>query len=314
MARQSAFQAFLTEFQIRVKKAASESQLARVESQLGIKLPESLRACFLTCNGGQAQDGRSQLELMSLNASLEYQRVPGFFDSFCSYFPFAENNDSNPVCVCCKPPLATYVVLVKHDDAPELKYRSLDGFFRAAVGFIQGEDFLDTHELPSAFDDTERTKKDVAIARKLIDLAAKGDALSNLDRTNALRFACDLLSNNEVDEIGALLKIEDEYVREHAVQRLKQIPGAKAKKILSQLEGAFDAFVEHCAETLQRANIQTSIHAHHARKSMRIEPYGIWLNMEALYSRRQRPDFDDYFVERIRYLIKLKRSKKKLGG
>jgi hypothetical protein len=307
MARKPAFQHFLQEFQIETRKPMSETALRKADSHLGFSVPESLCSCYLTCDGGQAKYGpegsRSAVELLSLEVALGYDRVPGFFDAFWGYFPFVENNDSNPVCLCCKSPLTGYVVLVSHDDAPRLMFRSLEGFFRAAVEYIQGGEFFDTHELPSEFDGPNRTKKDLSIARQLIDVVARGDTLNDQEHTDALRFACDLLSDEQVEEIAALLKDEDEYVREHVTKRLKRIPGAKARKALSQFESDFDAFVERCARKLQGEGIQASVQSPYGQKTIRIDPGPIWLNMEMFYSKRNRPDVEDYLLERARFFM-----------
>jgi hypothetical protein len=316
MVREPVFQHFLQEFCIKTWKPASEAALRKVEAKAGFSVPHSLRSCYLTCDGGRAQHGpegpRSAVELLSLEAALKYYPVHGFFASFWGYFPFVENNDSSPVCLCCKSPLAGYVVLVVHDDAPRLMFRSPESFFRAAVKHIKGVEFFDTHDLPSEFDGPDRTKKDLAVARQLIDAVASGDALVDQERTDALRFACDLLSDEHVDEIADLLKDDDEYVREHIAKRLKRIPGAKARKALRQFKGDFDSFVNRCARRLRREGIQASVESPYGQKTIRIDPGPIWLNMEMFFSRRNRPDAEDFFLERARFFVA--QENKKRGG
>ena len=319
MARKPAFQHFLQEFHIETGKPASEAALRKADAGLGFPIPESIRRCYRTCNGGRAGPGpdgpRSAVELLSLDAALGYGRVPGFFDGFWGYFPFVENNDSNPVCLCGKSPLTGYVVLVRHDDAPRLMFRSPEGFFRAAVEYVRGGEFFDTHDLPSEFDGPDRTRKDLSVARQLNAAVAAGDALRGQERTDALRFACDLLSDDHVEEIAALLKDEDESVREHATRRLQRIPGAKAKKALSQSENDFDAFVDRCARTLQREGIEASVQAPHGPKTIRIDPGPIWLNMDMFFSARKRPDIEDYLLERARFFVaEEKKQARKRGG
>src|SRR5262249_47783093 len=188
-----------------------------------------------------------------------------------------------------------------HDDAPRLMFRSPENFFRAAVEYIKGGEFFDTHELPSEFDGPDRTKKDLSIARQLIDEVAGGDTFNDQEHTDALRFASDLLSDEHVEEIATLLKDEDEYVRGHVTKRLKRIPGVKARKALSQFESDFDPFVERCARKLQREGIQASVQAPYGQKTIRIDPGPVWLNMEMFYSERKRPDLEDYLLERARF-------------
>lgn len=314
MARQSAFRAFLAEFRVKCRKPVSEVQLAKAEKKLGVKLPSGLRKHYGACDGGRAEDDRSALHLFSLTEALDYGRVPGFLNSFWGYLPVAENNDSNPICVCCKSPLAGYVVQVNHDDAPQLKYRSLDGLFEGAVEFVRKGEFLDTHELPSEFARPQRTKRDGSIARRLIDTATKGQTLQDQERSDALRFACDLLSDADVEEMGRLLKVEDEYVREHVLSRLKRAGGAKAKKVLGQFEGDYDAFVERCARTLQREGIQASVQAPHGKEEVRIDPWPIWLNMDVFYAERKRPALDAFLLERARFFIADEKKQRKKGG
>jgi hypothetical protein len=306
MAQKSAFQHFVQEFQIETRKPASEAALRKAEATLGFSIPDSIRSCYLASDGGNAKRGpeaKSMVELLSLEAALRYYQVSGFCGTFLAYFPFLENNDSNPVCLSCKSPLAGYVVLVLHADTHRLMFRSPDSFFRAAVESIKSGEFFDTYELPSEFDGPNRIGKDLSVARQLIDLAAAGDKLTDLERSDALRFACDLLSDDNDDEIAALLKVEDEYVREHVAKRLKRIPRARAKEALIQFEGDYNAFVERCARSLQRVGIQASVQRPYGQKTIRIDPGPIWLNMEMFYSHRNRPDFENYLLERAKFFI-----------
>ncbi len=303
MTIESAFQDFLREFQIKGNKPAPEAQLAKAEAKLGFVLPASVRACYRICDGGQAKGGLSALQLFSLEESLDYCMVPGFLSSFWGFLPFAENNDSNPICVCCKSPLAGYVVQVQHDDAPQLKYRSLVGFFQGAIDYVQGGKFLDVHQMAPEFTRGERTEQDGSIARQLIDSATQTATLNDQERTDALRFACELLSDEDVDEIVGLLKVEDEYVREHVLDRLRRISSAKAREAVRQFEKDFDAFVERCAQRLQHAGILASVHAPYGKKTIRLDPGPVWLNTEFFYSQRERLDFEDFLLERARHFL-----------
>lgn len=285
----------------------TEAALQTAESNLGISIPAPLRSCFLSCNGGQARHSSegvsSQVELLSLESVLKYASIPGFINRIPGYFPFLENNDSNPVCVCCKSPLVGYVVLVNHGDGPRLLFRSPEGFFRAAVEHAKIGKFFDTYELISEFDGPERTKEDMAVAQQLIHLATPKDTLDDTERTNALRFACDLLSDENVDVLAELLNCGNEYVREHVLKRLKRIPSAEAKSAINAFESLFNAFVERCANRLQGEGIRASIQAPYGQKTIRIDPGPIWLSMEVFYSEHSRTDFDDYLLERARFFI-----------
>jgi hypothetical protein len=187
-------------------------------------------------------------------------------------------------------------------------------FFRSAIDYVRGGAFLDTAELISQFTGAERTQRDRSIARRLIALTTPGGMLNDQERADALRFACDLLSDADVDEIGGLLKDDNESVREHAARRLKGIPGPKAKNALRKLEGDFDTFVRRCLSILQRAGVQASLHVRPYGKSVRLDAGATWLNMEFFYSERERPDFDEFFLQRVKFFLGRVRKPRKEGG
>ncbi len=297
------FQAFLNKFQIAKKQPLSESEIVEIESKTGLSFPETYRTCYLTCDGGQAQDRRSALEILSLRAVLDYDVALGSAGLVWGLAPFSENNDSNPICVCCKPPLTGYVVLVPHDDAPRLKFRSLENFFEAAIDYVGRDKFLDTYSLPSDFSGPERTEQDLEIARQLVQMVQRNEPLSDDERTHSLRFACDLFSDLEIDEIVSLIDIGDEYVHQHVVERLRQIPAEKAKNALTHLAKEFDEFVDGCAERLRLEMVQASVHSEYGSKSIQVDPGPIWLNMKMFFAIRNQPDFESYFLGRVKYLI-----------
>lgn len=281
----------------------SETEIQAVESKVELTFPESFRSCYLTCDGGVAQNQQSALEILSLRDVLEYEVVLGSAAWIWGLVPFSQNSDSNPICVCCKPPLTGYVVLVLHDDAPRLKFRSLGSFFGAAIDYVKSDRFLDTFLLPSDFDGPDRTKQDRCIARELVQLVRTNDALNDDERTHSLRFACDLFANVDVDEIATLLDIGDEYVHKHVMKRLKGIPGERARSIATRFEKEFDKFVDECAQMLNSANLRASVHTEHGNHSIRVDPGCTWLNMEMFFAMRRRLDFENYFISRVRFLM-----------
>jgi hypothetical protein len=99
------FQNFLNQFRINANKPASEARLTEADLEFGFALPASLRACYRICDGGEAENDRSRLRLFSLKELSAYDTFRGFLLSFWGLFPFLDNNESNPVCVCCKSPL-----------------------------------------------------------------------------------------------------------------------------------------------------------------------------------------------------------------
>ena len=275
----SAFDGFVEAFQIRCNEPAAEAAIAEVEKRVRVELPPGLRKHFLTCNGGTPQGRRSNLTLYSLEEAMAYEQVPGFMDSSWRYFPVAENNDSNPICVCCGSPLVGYVVQVRHDDGPRLAFRSLDGFFSSANKSLGRGHGFETESLATDFEGPNRLDADVAIARRLLEVG--GD-----ERSDALRFACDLLPDSALSALGEILHGGDEYVCEKVTGRLKRIPGAEAKKLLDQTSDDFDAFVERCAAALGKAGIRTSVVVEYGKKTIGVGSAPVWLNMEMFFGRR----------------------------
>lgn len=299
----SALDKFCETFQIKLHKPAPAAQLAKAETAAGGALPKPLRAFYEASNGGQARGENSALTLSSIKDALDYAAAAGLLESFWGFWPLAENNDSNPVCVCCRSPLAGYVVLVSHDDQPRLMFRSLDGFFRAATSYVAGGEFLDTHELPSPFAGPERTKADATAARKLMALLEDESGLDEATRIDAARFACDLLSDEQLAEMKKLLAIDNESVREHVQQRLERIQSPAARKAAQQAASDFDSFVESCAQLLQKEGIAATVLNMYGKNTIRIDPGPIWLNMDMFFAARKRKDFNEHLLERARTFL-----------
>lgn len=304
----SALDKFCETFQIKLRKPAPAAQLAKADMAAGAPLPKPLRAFYEAANGGQARGENSALTLYPIKDALDYAAAAGMLQSFWGFWPLAENNDSNPVCVCCRAPLAGYVVLVSHDDQPRLMFRSLDGFFRAAASYVDSGEFLDTHELPSAFAGAERTKADAAAARKLMALLQGKSDLDEAARIDAARFACDLLSDEQLAELKKLLAINKEYVREHVQQRLQRIKRPAARKTAQQAVSDFDSFVESCAGLLRHKGIAATVLNIYGKNTIRIDPGPIWLNMDMFFAARKRKDFDAHFLERARTFLEMERK------
>lgn len=317
MAGKSPLDRFLITFKIKLHEPATEAQrkqlfgrLQKFAKKFKLTLPDSVMKLYSRGNGGQANDEGSQLEILSLDTALSYP--PQFFESPFGYLPVVENHDSNPICVCCKPPLVGYVVCVSHEDSPRLLARSLDGFYSLAENHVRQANFFDTYDLSSEFDAAARKPGDANAAHELVKLAAIKKVQSCGDATDALRFACDLLSNQQIDEIVALLDANDAEVSAHVLARLQRVGGAKAKRAVDKLGGGYDGFVEKCAELLSGASVRFSIHAPYGKKQIRVDaPKLIWLNMDSYYDQRHRPDFDDFFVSRVQELLGRKTAKKK---
>jgi hypothetical protein len=92
------------------------------------------------------------------------------------------------------------------------------------------------------------------------------------------------------------------------LQRLQRIPSAKARQLLTKSADDFGDFVRRCAQTLQAARIKATTLEMYGKQAIRIDPGEIWqdpiwLNLDFLYDERKRPDFDEFLLERIRFLF-----------
>jgi hypothetical protein len=300
--------AFCAAFRIAPARPASAKSLAFAESVLGSPLPDALRSFYETCDGGGSKGNESSLRLHSIKSSASYADVPGFIDACWGLWPLVENDDSDPWCLCCRSPLAGYVVQVRHGDEPRLMFRSIDDFLRAAAEAADDGDFPDDDALPSQFDAAESTQSDLAAARLLRDMALTDASLTADERTDAARFACDLFGD-DVDAISRLLEIESADIREHVSSRLKRIPGEKARKAAKSATDDFDTFVEARGQQLKTAGIAASVVEMYGKKTIRLDPGPIWLNMDHFYAERKRADANDAFLESVRALVAPKAKK-----
>lgn len=308
------FQAFCEAFQIKLAKAATPTQIEVAESKLGAPLPKSVRKIYEIANGGKARSELSSLEIYSIANALKYARVPRFFDAPWTLWPLIENNDSNPVCVCCTPPLTGYVVQMNHDDAPRLMSRSLENFFAVATAFVADGEYLDTAELASDFESPERTKQDLAAAKRLIALAKKPGVLEGEVLTDALRFACDLLSDNDVEQIESLLDFDQSEVEEHVAARLARINKTKGRRAVGKAkkkptQETFDGFVVRCSDILTKAGFAANVVEMYGKNTIRLDPGPVWLNMPVFYQERKRADFETHLIDRVRTVARKPRKK-----
>ena len=202
--------------------------------------------------------------------------------------------DSNPYCVCCDPIMMGYVVQVFHDDAPQIKFRSLDSFFSALI------DHPDPSTLPSEFDDPHRTTSDVEIAQRLHEQAAhlSGDA-----QIEAFRFAICLLSADQLSEIAALLEFPNFEVSLNAEERLQALDHPQAHAALDAFEQSLHDFTAHSVEVLTAAGFAPAA-IRDTEILLRAELTAVWLNLRAFYAERTlHPDVWNYLVAQARNLL-----------
>jgi hypothetical protein len=307
------FQAFCDTFSIKLAKPATAEQLEKAETELGVSLAPSVRAVYEAANGGKAKPALSSLQIYSINAALKYARVPRFLEAPWSLWPLVENDDSNPICVCCQAPLTGYVVLFSHDEGPRLMFRSLENFLIAVIDNVAADEELEIAELAGDFAGPDRTKKDLTAARRLMTLAKK---LQGEELTDALCFAADLWGDADVEQIKELLDFDNAAATDYLTSRLSRIPEAAGQTKAGSDKGqakpakeSFNDFVERCGTILDAAGIEAAVVEMYGKKTIRLEPGSVWLNMPFFYEDRHRDDFEVFLLAEAKNAVKGKKRK-----
>jgi hypothetical protein len=284
------------------------------ETSTGLSLPPQVRA-FYGATNGLTIDGDSSRYVTNMRpaAWMEIQplaKVTQYVEGMrrfgipqvWGYFPFTDCNDSNPYCVCCNGPLRNRVVHVFHDDVARLKFWELGLFLDAVAAAVvsRGEDHPELDRLPGEYtpDREHRTEDEVRAGLELLGLT---DGLTDVERHDTLRFAIDLLSEGQVDEVARLLDTGDEYTAREAAARLQAMKSPRAASALRQYAAETAGFVTNCAAALRAAGL----HVTDVRKDTLCLRPGMWLNLPIWFHRRREPGIYDEVVRRAKELLLL---------
>jgi SMI1 / KNR4 family (SUKH-1) len=242
---------------------ATAAELDAFEARTGPSLPPQLRAFYKSTNGLTIGDGwpAARMKILPLAEVMPYvegMRLCGI-PQVWGYFPFTDCNDSNPYCVCCNGPLRNRVVHVFHDDVAALKFWNLGRFLDAVAAALvsKGEDHPQVDRLPGEYtsDREDRTEDEVRTGLELLRLAHR---LTDVELHDALRFAIDLLSEGEVDEVARLLETGDEYTAREAAARLGVMKSPRAVDALRQYRRETARFVADCVAALRAAGLDVT--------------------------------------------------------
>jgi hypothetical protein len=225
---------------------AIESQIIEVQDTTGLAFPDDYRR-FIAESDGLLFETQS-VKILSLKESLEYFKCLRKFGltQTWGYFPISDNEDSNPWCICCKEPLAGYIVRVAHDDGAQLKFRSIEALFEGIKSVIE-DDILFLDDLDGDFKSKRRTPQDIAAGRQLL---SRKDSFSDGDRQDACCFAMWLLAEDQVDEIIPLLDDKDFFVARDARDMLSKMHSSKAKEALRSRKKMLAALVKKSVNLL----------------------------------------------------------------
>jgi hypothetical protein len=289
---------------------AAADELDVFEARTGLSLPPQVRAFYGATNGLTIESG-GRMKILPLAEVMPY--VEGEVMPFVGgvrhyglpevwgYFPFTDCNDSNPYCVCCNGPVRNRVVHVFHDDVPKLKFwdlgRFLDAVATAVVSEGEGHPELDRLTGEYTSDRNDRTEDEVRTGLELLRLA---EGLTDVELHDALRFAIDLLSEREVDEVVRLLETGDEYTAEEAAARLRAMKSPRAADALRQYRRETARFVADCVAALRAAGLDvTDVR----QDTACLKPGPVWLNFPVWFHRRREPGICDAVVRRAKELL-----------
>jgi hypothetical protein len=297
---------------------ATVAELDAFEAHTGLSLPPQLRAFYGSTNGLTIDGGGSRyvsmrpaawmkiLPLAEVMPYVEGMRRYGI-PHVWGYLPFTDCNDSNPYCVCCNGPLRNRVVHVFHDDVARLRFWELDRFLDAVAAAVvsRGQDPPEVDRLPGEYtsDREDRTEDEVRTGLELLRLA---DGLADVELHDALRFAIDLLSEGQVDEVAQLLDTGDEYTSREAAARLQAMKSPRAASALRQYAAEIARFVADCVAALRAAGLDvTDIR----ENTPCLQPGPVWLNLPVWFQRRREPGIHDAVVRRAKELLALNQQR-----
>jgi hypothetical protein len=266
----------------------SEAAMDSFEARAGFQLTPELRQLYQICGGLRRNEW--EVYIMPFEAACDYALIlQEVRPAIWHYFPILDA-ESNPICVCCGDAMRGYVVQVNHDDVARLRYRSIEDFLAAELADDEPRNW------------PPHTSNDIETARRLIYLTRNLPDDEDVARGDAFRFAFTLFSEDQLDEMAPFIDYPDEYVTGDLKKRLNNMAHPKAKQILQDARDSMRQFMEQAVEHLTQAGLPPA-QVDFERRSIRLEPGPIYLNVPAFYAMRHQPDFWVYFVEQARFLV-----------
>jgi hypothetical protein len=276
---------------VELSPPVSPEDIAAAEAQLGSELPQEVMDFYTLCDGIVFNEC---LDVPPLERVVEYFADIIQTPLYNLMVIILDEHESNPFFLFHKGPLRGYVARVSHDGDSYVGWRSLSALLKelAAQPLRLGK--ISADNLAGELKHSERTERDVEAGRGMIEFA-KNSELDEADRPLAYAFGFDLLGDGQVHEIAAYLEHEDMFVARAARERLAQLQGAEAKAMLGNHWAAIKRHVQQCAELLRHAGHNATVVN---ELDIRIDPGPSWLNWEALFSVKDRPDFEQWLLGR----------------
>lgn len=251
---------------------ASDDEIRAFEAELETPLPNGLRMFYSCTNGLQSEDGSLTFAALGSLRSDEFSGWPLLEDLVPLIF--GDANDSNPLCVLTRGPLAGMVAHIFHDGETCLRFLDVADMLT---------NFADAPTLAFAYR-SESCRSIAPFAMTHVHEEAFTRLLDEFDPDQEgsslrLRFAMDLCADTEVHRIAHLLRLGDEFVRDAALRRLNRIDSLDARRVVGNDQREFHAFLRDLEKRGSPEQIQR-------------------LNTPMLFAARHRDDFDEW-IQRL---------------
>jgi hypothetical protein len=259
------------------KAGANAEQIAAVAERFGGEVPEGVAQVWRASDG--LTFGQFEGELLGASAVLEMlerQQWPKEFSSR-GLLPVISDGQSNHVVAHVRKPLMPRLSYLPKDDGPSLVYRGVESLLADLLRGFESGDTADVFlaEITGDYEhDALRTPQDLADAKALLEA---GD-------DESLRGAITLLDAMCLAEWARLLET-GHFVRREAKARMAGMAAPEIQALLAADSAAFAAFVELATRAAQQAGEQVGV-----RRDDALQVGGRWINLDALFYRRNIPD------------------------
>lgn len=278
---------------VRLNPPASDEQITAAEAELGSELPQEVRDFYALCDGIVFHEC---LDVPPLERVVEYFTEMGSGPLSRMFCVMLDEHESNPICLFHQGPLRGYIARISHDGDSYVGWRSLAALLEEIAAQLRQDGRANADKLTGELRGSARTDRDVAASRAIIEFA-KNTELDEATRPLAFTFAFDLLGDAQAPDIAAFLEHEDMFVARAARERLAQLEGAEAKAALENLRAEMNRLVQRCVEILRRDGREVTVVNEF---DICVGSQRLGLNREAVYSVKNRPDFEQWIIGLVR--------------
>jgi len=280
----------------KIRKPLAAKSRDRLVQRFDIDRVGQLKTFYEHCNGGRVKRLGCRFyplaEAVGLWGAFDFTMDLRFLPFFVS-----ENNESDPCVVGIDGPLRGLVFQMCHDSDSRILAANVTSFLRSLRKQEDDEYFaIEDHVFvyPKSLSQREAKKFTALMERSRNNL----DHESEAERITEL--ALSMVGDKQLLALLAPTAHPDGNSQLQIKRRLERIGTKQSAKRLAQIQKTADVFVERCIQVLHAAGIHAQADAVYG---MRVGPDSRAVNVSAFRSESKRPDFDEYLVQRIRYLF-----------